>query len=156
MQWLRRGKEEDPAEFWRETAARRGGEIGFFTFATLLGKSGGTVLNLPGLLYMVGDTVWFEDFERDNWLSRILSSRQKYEKTELSFPVSEVKFTRVVSRAASARCIGGVVAPENLAPASFFTRVFSTPVAQVGLRDGSSIFLEVMLRKELFALLAPK
>ena len=156
MQWLRRGKEEDPAEFWRETAARRGGEIGFFTFATLLGKSGGIVLNFPGLLYTVGDTVWFEDFERDNWLSRILSSRQKYEKTEVSFLMSEVTFTRVVSRASAARCIGGVIAPEKLAPASFFTRVFSTPVAQVGLRDGSSIFLEVMQRKELFALISPK
>jgi hypothetical protein len=156
MQWLRRGKEEDPSEFWRQTAARRGGEIGFFTFATLLGKSGGAVLNFPGLLYTVGDTVWFEDFERDNWLSRILSSRQKYEKTEMSFSMSEVKFTRVVSRGAAARCIGGAVAPDDLATASIITRVFSTPVAQIGLHDGPSIFLEVMQRKELFALLAPK
>jgi hypothetical protein len=156
MQWLRRGKEEDPTEFWRQTAARRGGEIGFFTFATLLGKSGGTVLNFPGLLYTVGGVIWFEDFERDNWLSRILSSRQKYEKTEVSFSLSEVKLTRIVSRVAAARCIGGVIAPEDLAPASFFTRVFSTPVAQIGLHDGTSIFLEVMQRKELFALLAQK
>jgi hypothetical protein len=136
MQWLRRGPEEDPADFWRETARKRGGEIGFFTFATLLGKSADVALNFPGLLYTVGDVVWFEDFERDNWLSRIFGSRGKYQKTEISFPTTDVKFTRLVSRASAARCIGGVVTADTLPEATFFTRVFSTPVVEVGLKIG--------------------
>ena len=70
MQWFGRSREEDPEEFWRQTAAKRGGEIGFLTFATLLGRSADQPLDLPGLLYTVGDAVWFEDFERDNWLAR--------------------------------------------------------------------------------------
>jgi hypothetical protein len=155
MQWFRRGPEENPDDFWRETARKRGGEIGFFTFATLVGRSGGAILNFPGLLYKAGDTFWFEDFERDNWLAKILSSRKKYEKTEISFGTAEVRFVRLVSRMNAARCVGGAVAPEQLAPATVFARVFSTPVTQIGLSDGSSLFFEIMQRKEFAAQLAP-
>jgi hypothetical protein len=155
MQWLRRAQEDDPAEFWRQTGERRGGEIGFFTFATLVGRSGGSFLNVPGLLYSVGDFFWFEDFERDNWLSKIFASRTKWEKTELSFSKSEVQFIRIVSRVGAARCIAGAVAPEKVATASVFTKLFSSPVTQVVLRDGSAIFFEVMQRKEFLAQLAP-
>lgn len=155
MQWLRKAQDDDPAEFWRQTAEKRGGEIRFFTFATLVGRSGGNFLNSPGLLYLVGDFIWFEDFERENWLSRIFASRTKWEKTELSFSKSEVQFTRVVSRGGAARCIAGALTPEKVAPASAFTTIFSTPVIQVTLKDGSAIFFEIMQRKEFLAQLTP-
>ena len=154
MQWLRRAQEEDPAEFWRQTAEKRGGAISFFTFATLVGRTGGNILNFPGLLYLVGDFFWFEDFERDNWLSKIFAGRSKWEKTELSFSKSEVEFVRVVSRVGAARGIGGV-APRKVPPASVFTKLFSSPVTEVVLKDGSAIFFEVMLRKEFLAQLSP-
>ena len=115
MQWFRRGREEDPQEFWRQTAAKRGGEIGFLTFATLLGRSGDQPLDLPGLLYTVGDMVWFEDFERDNWLAKIMGGRRKFEKTEISFSKPEVRATRLVTRSGAARCISGAV-PERSSP----------------------------------------
>ncbi len=148
MQWLRRAQEEDPAEFWRQTAQKRGGEVGFFTFATLVGRTGGDILNFPGLLYLVGDQFWFEDFERDNWLSKIFAGRSKWEKTEISFSRSEIEFARVVSRVGAARCMAGAVVPQKIPSASVFTKMFSSPVTQVVLKDGSAIFFEVMLRKE--------
>jgi len=156
MQWLRRTQEEDPAEFWRQTAEKRGGTVGFFTFATLVGRTGGNTLNFPGLLYLVGDLFWFEDFERDNWLSKIFASRSKWEKTEISFSKSEVDFARVVSRVGAARCMAGGVVPQKVPPASVFTKMFSSPVTQVVLKDGSAIFFEVMLRKEFLALLTQR
>jgi hypothetical protein len=155
MQLFRRGADENPDDFWRETARKRGGDVTFFTFATLVGRSGSALLNFPGLLYKSGETFWFEDFERDNWLAKILSSRRKYEKTELSFAAAEVQFVRLVSRMSAARCVGGAVAPQQLAPATVFARLFSTPVTQVGLRDGSSLFFEIMQRKEFAAQLTP-
>src|SRR5208337_2723002 len=106
MQWFGRRREESPDEFWRQTAAKRGGEIGFLTFATLLGRSADQPLDLPGLLYTVGDMVWFEDFERDNWLAKIMGGRRKFEKTEVSFSKAEVRATRLVSRSGAMRCIG--------------------------------------------------
>jgi hypothetical protein len=155
MQWLRRAQDDDPAEFWRQTAERRGGEIRFFTFATLVGRSGGSFLNFPGLLYLVGDFFWFEDFERENWLSKIFASRTKWEKTELSFSKSEVQFTRIVARGGAARCISGAIPPEKVASASVFTMIFSSPLIQVGLKDGSAIFFEILQRKEFLAHLTP-
>ena len=151
--WNRRGQDESPAEFWRQTAEKRGGEVGFFTYATFLGRSGERVLGLPGLLYEVGEMIWFEDFERDNWLARIVGSRQKYQKTEASFPKSEVLFTRLVSRRSAYRCIGGGASPESLAPLPAIARLFATPVVQVGLRGGFSLFLEILQQGEFLVLI---
>ena len=148
MQLWGKRQEENPADFWRITGEKRGGEIGFFTFATLLGRSGDGPLGLPGLLYTVGDRIWFEDFERDNWLSKILGSRQKYEKTEFCFDKSEVIFSRLVSRAGAYRCIGGSIGPELLNPMSAFSRLFAAHALQVGLQDSSSVFLEIMREGE--------
>ena len=154
--WNRKGQTESPEEFWRHTGEKRGGEVGFVTFATFLGQSADRVLGFPGLLYTVGETVWFEDFEKDNWLARIIGGRQKYEKTELSFPVSDALFTRVVSRRSAYRCIGGSLNPSELPPLSPFVRLFTTSVVQVGLKGGPSLFLEIMRQKEFLDLLAGK
>ena len=148
MQLWGKRQDENPAEFWQKTGERRGGTIGLFTFATLLGRSGDGVLGLPGLLYTVGDRIWFEDFERDNWLSKLLGSRQKYEKTELSFDKNEVTFSRLVSRGGAYRCIGGRVAPDALAPMSGLIRLFAAHALQVGIHDSSSVFLEVLREEE--------
>ncbi|MGA2974526.1 MAG: hypothetical protein ABSF77_04380 [Spirochaetia bacterium] len=154
MQWLRKSRDEDPAEFWRQTAEKRGGAIGFLTYASLMGRSSDQVLDLPGLLYTVGDTIWFEDFERDNWLSRLISSRKQFEKTELSFEKTAVRYTRLVSRSAAARCIIGALSAEKLSSVTFLGRFISTPIAQVALTDDSSLFFDVMRRKEFLALFA--
>jgi hypothetical protein len=144
MQLWGKRQEESPADFWRKTGEKRGGEIGLFTFATLLGRSGDGPLGLPGLLYTVGERIWFEDFERDNWLSKILGSRQKYEKTEFCFDKSEVTFSRVVSRSNAYRCIGGGVASDGLRAMSSFGKLFAAHALQVGLQDSTSVFMEVM------------
>ena len=154
MQLFRsKSKEMDPGEFWRQTGEKRGGEVGFRTFATFLGASGDKLLSLPGLLYGVGEAFWFEDFERDNWLSRILSSKQSFTKTELSFGRTDVEFTRIVSRRSASRCITGAVPAKDLRPMPAVARFFSASVTQVGLRDGTSLFFEAMLQAEFLAAL---
>jgi hypothetical protein len=154
MQWFGRGREEDPQEFWRQTAAKRGGEIGFLTFATLLGRSGDQPLDLPGLLYTVGDMVWFEDFERDNWLAKIMGGRRKFEKTEISFSKPEVRATRLVTRSGAARCINGAVPAEKLAAATAFGRILANPIVLVTLSNGTSLFFDMIRRAEFISLFA--
>lgn len=146
--WGKRGPQESPTEFWQKTGEKRGGTVGLFTFATLLGRSGDGILALPGLLYTVGDFVWFEDFERDNWLSRILGSRQKYEKTELSFARTEVAFTRLVSRGAAYRCIVGKVPTGSLRSLAPVAGFFISHAVQIGFQDSSSVFFEIMKEEE--------
>jgi hypothetical protein len=137
----------DPAEFWRQTSEKRGGEISFRTFAAFLGRSGEKLLGLPGLLFIVGDTVWFEDFERENWLSKIVSANREFKKTELSFAKSEVTFVRAVSRGSAYRCIAGRVPPDKLPLLTPRGRLFLSVAVQVGLRDGPSLFFEVINRE---------
>jgi hypothetical protein len=152
MQWFRRAREESPEEFWRQTAAKRGGEIGFLTFATLLGRAADQQLDLPGLLYLVGETVWFEDFERDNWLAKIMGGKKKFEKTEISFVRGEVSATRLVARGAAVRCIAGAVAAEKLSPVSAVGRILATPIVQVSLSGGTALFFDMIRRTEFIAL----
>ena len=142
---------ESPAEFWRKTAEKRGGPIGFVSFATYLGASGSGIQELSGLLYDVGGTIWFEDFERDNWLSRIVRSRTSYEKTEFSFSRADARFARMVRRRGALRALTGP-SEDALAPATFWSRVFSTPILQVKMKDGSSLFFDLLLKKEFLAL----
>ena len=152
MEWLRQKKSEDPAIFWREVEARRGGTVGFFSFATLLGRSDGSRLDLPGLLYTVNETAWFEDFEKDNWLYRVMTGNRKFEKTEISFGLGEVTGVRMVRRGAAVRCLGGLVRADALRTASAFSQFLAAPITAVALRTGSTIFFDLLKRKEFSAL----
>jgi hypothetical protein len=155
MQWLRTAQREDPEDFWKRTEETRGGTIGYRTFATLLGRSGDRPLGLSGLLYTAGEQVWFEDFERDNWLTRIVAGKSSYQKTEISFPRSEIVMLQAVSRAAAGSCIRGTIPPGSLRSPAALRRFFSTPVVQVGLAGGSALFFDVPEWKTLISTLTP-
>lgn len=152
MQWLRQKRSEDPSDFWKGVEARRGGPVGFLSFATLIGRSDGSRLDLPGLLYIVNDTAWFEDFERDNWLSRIMAGNRAFEKTEVSFALAEVSGIRMVARRKAILCLGGSARPDALPPASALAQFFAVPVVAVQLHNGSAIFFDLLKRKEFAAL----
>jgi hypothetical protein len=154
MKLFGRRPDDSPAEFWRKTGEKRGGTIGFMSFATLLGRSQDHIVDLPGLLYAVGGTVWFEDFERDNWFSRIVRTRDTYAKTEISFALADVLSTRLVTRGGALRSITGPVPPDALRPATLLNRIISTPIVQVAMRDGSSLFIDLINRKQFLALVA--
>lgn len=145
------GGERDLASFWRGIGERRGGPVDFTTFATYLGRAGAPAGSLPGLLYRVGDRYWFEDFERDSWLLRVLPPRRPFAKTEICFARSAVTSVRVVSRAAASRCLRGSLPPGATAALGRWGRLLSTPVVQVGLDDGGALFFEVMREREFLA-----
>ena len=159
MQLFNLGRKSEVSfdDFWRQTAEKRGGEIGIITFATLLGQSGANILGLPGLMYTVGGgTVWFEDFEKDTLMARILGGKNKWEKTELSFQKSDVSFTRLVSKGTALRSINGGLAPESTRAISFLGLFFSTPALQIGFTQGHSLFFEVMRRDDMIGFLKPE
>ncbi len=141
---------ESVAEFWQKTAQKRGGEIGLSTFATYHGRSGDKYLGLPGLMYTVGNTVWFEDFQKDNWLSAILDPRKKsYVKTEFEFSKLDVAFIRLVSFPNALQCIKGGANPNKLPTISSLAKFFSTTVVQISFTQGHSLFFEIMKREEM-------
>jgi hypothetical protein len=164
------GGEPDFATFWRGVGERRGGEVTFYTFATYIGRvaaetgaePAGTGVTgvlarlpagLPGLLYLVGDRFWFEDFEKDNWLLRLIPPKRPFAKTEIWFDRPEVIGHRVISRAVAYRCVAGRIAAEATLPLGRIARFFSAQALQVDLRPHSSMFFEVMRQQELLRLL---
>ena len=142
------GGEQDLASFWRGVGERRGGEVGYYSFATFVGRTGGGARGLGGLLYRVDDRFWFEDFEREGWLLRVLPPRRPFAKTEISFERAAVREVRVVSRASAHRCLRGNVAPGATAALGRAGRLLSIPVVQVNLADGGALFFEVMRERE--------
>ncbi|MCX7030605.1 MAG: hypothetical protein NTU62_10870 [Spirochaetes bacterium] len=145
------GGEQDLASFWRGVGERRGGEVGFTSFATYMGRAGDGPADLAGLLYRVGDRFWFEDFERESWLLRILPPRRPFAKTEISFERASVTAGRVVARTTAYRCLRGGVAPGSTAALGRVGRLFTTPVVQLLLADGSALFFEVMRERDFLA-----
>jgi len=150
------GGEQDLASFWRGVGERRGGEVAWYSFATYVGRAGGGAVLLPGLLYRVGDRFWFEDFERESWLLRILPPRRPFAKTEVVLDRASVAGCRAVARGAAYRCVRGAIAPGATPALGRAARLFSTPVVQVTLADGGALFFEVMRERELLADLATR
>jgi hypothetical protein len=149
MMLFGKGSEKESAEaFWKRTEEKRGGPAGFKTVGTFLGRSGSKAARLPGLIYTVGEWVWFEDFENENWMSRVLRAGLRYEKTEFGFPFSDVRFTRVVSRGVAYRCVWGGIDPLRTRALSGFVKLFTTPTLQIGFLDGCSLFFEVLRLEE--------
>ncbi len=154
MQWFTRKQAQDPADFWRDVEKKRGGPVSFVSFATLLGRSDGSRVDLPGLLYVVDDTAWFEDFEKDSWLLRLLAPNRGFQKTEISFGLGEVEAARMVTRRSALRCFSGSVRPTDLRAASPFRQWISVPVVELILRDGAALFFDLIKRREFAALFA--
>jgi hypothetical protein len=149
-----RVEKESAVEFWRKTALKRGGEIGLYTFATYLGRSGDAYLGLPGLMYTIGSSVWFEDFEKDNWLSSILGTRGKnYTKTEFEFSKLDVAFTRLVSFSNAVQCIKAGGEPDKVPAISALAKFFSTAVVEIAFTQGHCMFFEIMKREEMIGFL---
>ena len=90
--------ESEARKFWEEKESEKGGKVTFYTFATFLGRSSDRQVTNGGLVYIIDDKIYFEDFEKENWLVKLISRKQKYEKTEFSVKRSEISLTRIVTR----------------------------------------------------------
>lgn len=151
MGLLRRDEpDQTPDEFWAEIEEKRGGKVVFFTFSKYVGRSRSEVDNLPGLLYVINDIAYFEDFEKDNMLAKLIGRKKKYEKTEFSFPLENVTKVQFVSQGNALKCISGLVADEELKGMTKLTRIFTNPVYQVILNTGESIFFEQVMDEKKF------
>lgn len=141
--------EEEARQFWLGKEKEKGGTVSFYTFSTFLGRSGDRMLNLSGLLYLVGSRIFFEDFEKENWLLKIMNRKSEYEKTEFFVRQGDIVNSRVVARAAAANCVEGLMGIEETRELRGMMRVFAKPVLQINLHNGTALFFEVMKLEEL-------
>lgn len=138
----------DQMEFWKEREEEKGGELQFNTFATFIGRGGDKKVELGGLLYIINNRVYFEDFEKDNIFMKILTKKRSYKKTEFSFDIAAIRGVKEVSVGEATNCILGLIGNEETKQAAGISKFFSSPVLQVLMEEGSSFFFDIMRRKE--------
>ena len=143
--------DNESRQFWEEREKEKGGKISFFTFATFLGRSGDKQLNLGGLLYLINKTLTFEDFEKENWLLKILNRKKEYEKTELEIKKDDIVETKLVSKNTALNCISGFIEDVDTKPLTGVGGLFLQKVFQIRMKSGYSLFFEIMKTKEFLA-----
>jgi hypothetical protein len=140
--------EDESRKFWEEKEREKGGKVTFFTFATFWGISSEKQVNTGGLLYTIDGTIYFEDFERENWFSKILGKRQKWEKTEFAVKKKDIVEFKKVSKNSALNCITGLVPDTETKTVSQVFQFLAQSVLQIRLRRGFSLFLDVMREKD--------
>ena len=124
------------------------GKIIFKTYALYPGKSGKKSPNLGGLLYVVGDLLIFEDFERQGGMMQLLVKRkEKYEKTKFSFKLSDISRVYSVTRSAAVKAVKYHADPGTIQPASPVTRFLQRTISQLLMEDGSAYYFELFDEK---------
>lgn len=147
---------EEAKKFWDEKEKQKGGKVDFFTFATYIGRSNDKNVSLSGLLYTIKKGLYFEDFEKQNWLYKIMGKNQKYEKTEFGIEIEEIEEIKTVSKGSALNCIAGSIDDGDTKTISKIGAFFFQPVTQIKMKTGYSLFFEIMRYKEFFQAMREK
>ncbi len=136
--------EKEAREFWAKKEEEKGGKVAFYTFATYLGRWSDQSMTLGGLVYIIKSNIYFEDFEKENWIMRIVQRKSKYEKTEFSIDMNDISETKITSRNSALNCIEGFIEPGNTKTLAPLMKLLAKPVVQINLKNGSALFFEIM------------
>ncbi len=136
--------EQEAREFWVKKEQEKGGKVTFYTFATYMGRRSDRSVTLGGLVYIIKNNIYFEDFEKENWILRIVQRKSTYEKTEFSINMDEISETKITSRNSALNCIEGYIEPENTKTLAPLMKLLAKPVVQINLKNGSALFFEIM------------
>ena len=146
---------EEAENFWAEKEDEKGGKVKFFTFATFIGNTGSRPSTLGGLLYLIGERLYFEDFEKDNWFAKIVSRKKNYEKTEFEIDIKDIEEIKTISKSSALNCIAGIVKDEDTRSVSFVTKALFQSIVQIRIKNSISYFLDIMRDKDFLAALKP-
>ena len=135
-------KELSPQEFLANLERKSGGSIEWKTYAFYMGKTGGSPESLGGLLYRVGDSLIFEDFESSRPLLK-LSKPKPYEKTRFFLPVSSIREVRPVAAGIAKKLIRGSKTLDTASPLTGFERFLFKRVEALITEEGEAYFFEL-------------
>lgn len=132
--------------FWKEREERYGGKLEFQTYAALIGEAGSGKLNgRGGLCYIIADRVYFEDFEKQNALMAMFNRKDSdYEKTELSFLLSDISSMKKVSEKWGKACIDDDSLSERIPELKGFKAMFVRGYWLIELKNRPSLIMEIM------------
>ena len=136
-------------QFWKEKEAQYGAPPVFKGFARYLGNTKSQAEDKPGLLYLIGNNLVFEDFEKQPGFFDSLARRNKtiFKKTEFVIDPQQIKEILVISL----ENVKSKFARENTEskPLAGLAKVFAIPVNEIVMEEGFSYFFEVIGKNDL-------
>lgn len=134
--------------FIQEIEKRRGGPMGFRTYATWFGASTGEIRDYGVFLYKIGDVFFFEDFERQPTIFGIKipegKNKKPYEKLEGSFRASDIVSSRLVVKKRADFIITAKGDLNRLQDPNFLQKFFSELVTEITLADGRKYYMQLL------------
>jgi hypothetical protein len=142
-------KGQSAEDLLRALEQKSGGPITWKTYAFYMGKTGGSVQTIGGLLYRVKDSLIFEDFESSRPMIRIFTKRKEYQKTRFIIPVSSVTEVRPVAAGMAKKVINGRRTPEQAVSLTGIERYLFKRVEALITDDDQAYFFELYDREGL-------
>lgn len=140
--------------FFHEKEQIYGAPVIFKTFAYMYVRGETSIVSLPGLLYIVGGRICFEDFERTGGMEMFFRrQREAFVKFTAEEPLSSALRWELVSSRNADRYLMGCISEEDLKPASLVSRIMGRPRVHIAFDTGTHWILEVMSVAEFFAIL---
>lgn len=137
---------DDAEQFKKDREEQYGGSIRFLSYATLIGRaSEREYKNRGGILYLINDTLHFEDFERSTGLMILFNQKEKYTKTEFSIDLGKVSIVKEIKEKNAKYCVQGILDENEILPApSGLFSLLSKSVLQIMLNGEASLFLDLL------------
>lgn len=146
--------DEEVTEFLQGLEKKRGTKIMWKTFSTWFATTdrGGIARPYGVFLYRAGDEIWFEDFEHRPYSFFGFPLKKKkdsppFHPYESSFPISEIKEIRIVTRRTGEKIAEGSLKPEKAKKANLLQKIFSELFELVMLEDGTAYVFQILDRK---------
>ena len=85
--------DQETKDFLNSLEQENGGQIIFKSYAVLIGFSDGKSIDLGGLLYVINNTLYFEDFEKQSGPFSLITSKKKkiYKKYKTSISIDSIE-----------------------------------------------------------------
>jgi len=136
--------DEESNKLLAKMELENGGKLEYRTYAQFLGKSGEGTKNLGGLLFIVGDRLIFEDFERQSSTIMLLFHKKKeYVKLKFQISTDEIERVNLVNLSQGLKVVKYNKDPKNLTEISAIRRLIFRNVTQILLKNGSAFYFEI-------------
>lgn len=134
----------ETTDFLKRLELENKGTLEWKTYAFLLQEHNSRIITKGGLLYIVGNSLIFEDFASERPINRLIgSSRNTYKKTKLSAALDTVTALQPVARRDAVRVLQGKRSIEQLKSPHKLQRLIDRTVYAVHFADEGVWFCEM-------------
>ncbi len=136
--------DEEREKFIKEKEERYGGSITFISFTRLLGYSKpDSPKNLNGLIYIINNIVYFEDFKpRPSPL--MMYSDKEFTKYEFNIPLDQISSVINIKESEALSCVRGAISFTNIsALTGSFYKLFHKSASMLITNNSYAIFLDM-------------